>query len=123
MSRPLSWAAVAKRCAAKPGAVLDHPWDPEGHVYKVGGKIFAFLGAEGGPRGSFKCDRERIDEWRSRYPDAIGPAPYLTNKPWNNVVFRGVDPDDMAEIIDDSYEQVVLTLAKKHRPKGWDTGR
>ena len=111
--------AVVKRCAAKPGAVEDHPW-PDSLVYKVGGKIFAFLGDTTSPSGSFKCDRDRIDEWRSRCPDNIGPAPYLTNKPWNRVVYKGMDADDVAEIVDDSYEQVVLTLPKKHRPPGWD---
>ena len=112
-------ASVVERCAAKPGAVEDHPWGDD-LVFKVGGKIFAFLGVEDRESGSFKCDRDRIDEWRGRYPDNIGPAPYLSNKPWNRVVYKGLDADDLAEIVDDSYEQVVLTLAKKHRPEGWD---
>jgi len=111
---------VLKRCAAKPGAVIDHPWGPEDSVFKVGGKIFAFVGDEGSTAGTFKCDRDRIPEWRSRYPDHIGPARYLTNKPWNSVTYKGVAGDDMAELIDDSYHEVCLALAKKHRPDGWD---
>ncbi len=120
MSRPLTHAAVIKRCAAKPGAYPDAPWGGEDTVYKVAGKVFAFVGDPERLGGSFKCDRDRIDEWRSRYPEHIGQAPYLGSKPWNRVIYAGVDGQDMAELIDDSYEQVVLTLPKSRRPEGWD---
>jgi predicted DNA-binding protein (MmcQ/YjbR family) len=109
------------RCEAKPGATADHPWGPEGLVYKVGGKIFAFVGvAEEPPAVTCKCHRDRIDEWRSRYPDHIGPARYLTNKPWNRIHLDGVADDDAAELVDDSYAEVVQTLPRSRRPAGWD---
>nr|RDS95175.1 hypothetical protein DWF04_13545 [Cereibacter sphaeroides f. sp. denitrificans] len=38
-------STVSRLCAALPGALLDHPWD-EGHdAWKIGGRIFALVGA------------------------------------------------------------------------------
>ncbi|MEI4486296.1 MmcQ/YjbR family DNA-binding protein [Frigidibacter sp. MR17.14] len=34
-------------CAALPGAVLDHPWDAGHDAWKIGGKMFAVIGAKG----------------------------------------------------------------------------
>lgn len=39
---------VGKLCLALPGAVLDHPWGDDHDAYKVGGKMFALVGAMGG---------------------------------------------------------------------------
>lgn len=46
-SWPMDRSTVSRLCAALPGALLDHPWD-EGHdAWKIGGKIFALVGASG----------------------------------------------------------------------------
>src|SRR5690606_28714921 len=55
-SAPSAWASeprmdragVGKVCLAMPGATMDHPFGPGHDAYKVGGKMFALIGAEGG---------------------------------------------------------------------------
>ena len=109
----------------KPGAWLDHPWG-EGHdVVKVGERMFVLAGAtQDEPSFSVKHeDMDSRDVWRARFPDAVGPAPYLTNKPWSRVFpDRGIEEDDVRELVDESYVAVVRRLAKKNRPDGWDEG-
>ena len=39
---------VGKVCLALPGATLDHPFGHDHDTYKVGGKMFAMVGGEGG---------------------------------------------------------------------------
>ncbi len=41
-------AGVGKVCLALPGTTMDHPFGPGHDAYKVGGKMFALIGAEGG---------------------------------------------------------------------------
>ncbi|WP_392354254.1 MmcQ/YjbR family DNA-binding protein [Brevundimonas sp. LF-1] len=39
---------MGEACLALPGATMDHPFGPGHDAYKVGGKMFALIGAEGG---------------------------------------------------------------------------
>jgi predicted DNA-binding protein (MmcQ/YjbR family) len=111
--------AAVEHCLGLPGAYLDNPWGPEDSVAKVGGKIFAFLGSDGPLRIALKNTPERVDEWRARYPDHIGPGPYLAKATWNYVQTSGSgapDDDEIRELIEDSYELIVATLPKSKRP-------
>lgn len=106
---------VHAHCLAKPGAVLDEPW-PEDHVVKVGGKIFAFLGAD---TVGVKCgaDAEQAAEWRARYPGAVRVSPYIGRYGWNVVALDGAVPDqEIVELLDGSYDDVVRRLPKGKRP-------
>ncbi|MGP3696382.1 MmcQ/YjbR family DNA-binding protein [Rhodobacter sp. NSM] len=38
-------ATVSRICADLPGATLDHPWDERHDAWKIGGRIFALVGA------------------------------------------------------------------------------
>lgn len=115
-------AAIQAHCLTKPGAWLDHPWDPRHAVAKVGpgeaGKIFAFLGeaalgVKAGP------SREVADEWLHRYPDDASVMRYLGRSGWNDLAWTGSIPDEeLLEAVDESYRLVVAKLAKKHRPDG-----
>lgn len=102
-------------CLAKPGAVADTPW--EDHlVAKVGGKIFAFLGA--GTLG-VKCgrDADEAEELRLRFPDHATVMPYIGRHGWNRVVVDGTVPEeDLTELVDTSYATVVATLPRRLRP-------
>jgi predicted DNA-binding protein (MmcQ/YjbR family) len=105
-------------CLAKPGAWRDEPWEGD-VVVKVGGKIFAFVGAEPASQVGLKCGatREIADEWLHRYPDDASVMPYIGRSGWNTLRIGGAIPDDeLAEAIDASYETVVSKLPKKDRP-------
>jgi predicted DNA-binding protein (MmcQ/YjbR family) len=112
--------AAIEYCLGLPGAYLDHPWGEEDSVVKVGGKIFAFLGASDGPLHiAVKNTPDRIDEWRARHPEHIGPGPYLKKTLWNRVRTTGrgsPTDDDVRELIVDSYELIVASLPKAKRP-------
>ncbi len=103
-------------CLDKPGAWPDNPWDHEHPVVKVGasGRIFAFVGAD---RVGLKCgsDREGADTWLARYPGQASVMAYLGRSGWNDLSY-GIDPDDLLEAVDDSYDFVVAKLPKRERP-------
>ena len=105
-------------CLAKPGAWQDEPWD-EDVVAKVGTKIFAFLGSDGGSSVGVKCgpNREAADEWLLRYPDDASVMAYIGRSGWNTLKIDGAIPDDeLLEAVDASYDAVVAKLPKKDRP-------
>jgi predicted DNA-binding protein (MmcQ/YjbR family) len=111
---------VIALCLAKPGAYLDAPWGEESSVVKVGGKIFCFLGeSDGLPVISVKNTREGVTEWRDRFPEHVGIPRYLKKDLWNRVDLASPgapDPDDVQELIDDSYRLIVESLPKAKRP-------
>jgi predicted DNA-binding protein (MmcQ/YjbR family) len=107
--------AVVAYCLAKPGAVPDEPWEDD-LVAKVGGKIFAFLGGDG---VGVKCGRnaDEAAEWRQRYPEAVSVMAYIGRYGWNSVRLDGTVPEDeIQELIDASYDDVVSRLPKSKRP-------
>lgn len=107
---------ITRYCLAKPGAVPDEPWEGD-PVAKVGGKIFAFLGGEG---FGVKCGAtaEEAEEWRLRYPGTISVMPYIGRYGWNTVRLDGAVPEEeIIELIDASYDDVVARLPRSKRPQ------
>ena len=105
-------------CLVQPGAWRDEPWEGD-VVVKVGPKIFAFLGSvDPATSIGLKCgDREAADLWLERYPGKVGVMPYLGRYGWNSFVLDGSIPDDeVAELIEHSYRQVVAKLPRSQRP-------
>jgi predicted DNA-binding protein (MmcQ/YjbR family) len=108
---------LRRYAAAKPGAVEDHPWEDD-LVYKVGGKIFVFFGADdrSPPSMMVSCGPDAA-EWRDRYPADITVGAYIGRYGWNSVRFDGdVATDDLHELLDLSYDRVVNALPKSKRP-------
>jgi predicted DNA-binding protein (MmcQ/YjbR family) len=104
-----------------PEAWLDHPWGDDHNVCKVGARMFATAGAaQDRPCVSLRNLPDDVRAWRERYPDLIGPAPYLQTKPWNLVYLDGgITDDELDQLVEESYDSVVAVLARKHRPAGW----
>ncbi|MFC7621633.1 MmcQ/YjbR family DNA-binding protein [Microlunatus sp. GCM10028923] len=107
---------VLELCLSLPGAVEDYPFGDDFAVIKVGGKIFALLplGAEPGAV-SLKCDPALALELRDRHP-AIVPGYHLNKRHWNTVVLDGSVPgDELAELVEHSYDLVVAGLTRAVR--------
>ena len=112
-------ADLLSYCLAKPGAWQDEPWDGD-VVAKVGprdkGKIFAFLG--GGTSVGLKCGtRDEADELIARYPDDVTVSAYIGRHGWNSIRLGGSVPaDEVYELVDASYEEIVAKLPRAQRP-------
>jgi len=105
-------AGVQAVCMALPGVTLDHPWNPDHDAYKVGGKMFAVIGAAGGL--SFKVSDIAFavltEGGRAR------PAPYMARARWVNLE----DPsdwsdDELAEHLRIAHGLIVAKLTRKLR--------
>jgi predicted DNA-binding protein (MmcQ/YjbR family) len=105
-------------CADQPWAVEDYPFGDDVAVFKVEGKIFALVALYGEPgMVSLKCDPDRALELRAMY-DVVRPGYHLNKRHWNSVDLDGtVDPDDLCEMIEHSYELVVMGLPKAKRAR------
>ena len=108
-------------CLAKPGAWQDEPW--EGHVVaKVGDKMFAMFGVVGerpGPAVGIKVgrSREEAEELVARYPGDVAAMAYIGRYGWNTVPIGGaVADDELRELVDASYDDVVARLPRAKRP-------
>jgi predicted DNA-binding protein (MmcQ/YjbR family) len=102
---------------SKPGAWPDSPWG-EGHdLAKVGSRIFLFPGrVEGGSTITVKNTEAAVAELEQRYPELAGPAPYLNKRLWVRVRIDELPDEEVRELIDDSYDQVVAKLPRAQRP-------
>jgi predicted DNA-binding protein (MmcQ/YjbR family) len=121
----MTWEELVVHGLGKPGAWADEPWEGD-QVVKVGKKIFLFCGSpDSDPHTlTVRCPPGEVEAWRQRYPESIGPAPYLGARAWNRVVLDGSVPeDDLLTLVDDSYDSVVAGLPKRDRPAGWAPGQ
>ena len=105
-------AGIGRVCLALPGATLDHPFGDDHNVYKVGGKMFVMVGADGGV--SFKVSdiayAVLTEEGRAR------PAPYLARAKWVNLPDPAAWPDDeLADHFAIAHAIIAAKLTKKQR--------
>ena len=83
-------AGVGQVCLALPGATLDHPFGDDHDAYKVGGKMFVMVGAEGGV--SFKVSDIAYEVLTEA--GRAAPAPYLARAKWVNLPDAAAWPGD-----------------------------
>lgn len=105
-------AGVGRVCLALPGATLDHPFGDDHDAYRIGGKMFAMVGALGGV--SFKVSdiayAVLTETGRAR------PAPYLARAGWVNLPDPADWPDDdLAHHLATAHALVAGKLTKKAR--------
>jgi predicted DNA-binding protein (MmcQ/YjbR family) len=100
----------------RPGAVEDYPFGDDVAVFKVGGRVFALCALSGRPGSvSLKCDPTLAEALRDRYP-AVTPGYHLNKRHWNTIELDGSVPDDeLAELVDHSWELVVAKLPRRDR--------
>jgi predicted DNA-binding protein (MmcQ/YjbR family) len=107
---------VLDYCTRQQSAVEDYPFGDEVAVFKVAGKMFALVFLDG-PTGfvNLKCDPGLAVELRERHA-AVRPGYHANKRHWNTVdLDAALDPDDLREMIDHSYELVVAGLPKSQR--------
>ena len=102
---------VANVCTALPGAEVSDPWGGGHDAWKVGGKMFACIGAMT-PGVSVKCrDIETAEMLKS--VGAAAHAPYF-HKSWV-LVPEGAKDDELRGRIEQSYDIVRAKLPVKVR--------
>ncbi len=99
---------------SKAYCTLDMPWGEDTFVYKVGGKLFAILGAEHDPiRLNLKNTPEKVAELKETYED-IKEGYHMNKKYWISVyVTNSLNEKLIQELIDDSYNLVFQALPQK----------
>ena len=102
-------------CLGKPGAWEDFPFGDDAAVYKVCSKMFALIPTTGSVSISLKCTPNWALLLRDAYP-AVTPAYHFNKQHWNGVEMNGSIPEDeIAEMIDHSYDLVFKSLTRKER--------
>ena len=105
-------AAIRKHCLAFPGATETIQWGDD-RVFKVGGKMFAVIGAERGADAmSFKCSDESF-RLLAELP-GLSPAPYLARAQWIKLApLAALPADELKAYLRRAYEIVRRGLPKK----------
>jgi predicted DNA-binding protein (MmcQ/YjbR family) len=109
----MSRSFVNAHCARLPGAEHSDPWGGGHDAWKVGGKLFAVVGAMEDHGVSVKCaDRETaellIEVGRAEQ------APYF-HRSWVRIPWGRVGEDELAERLDASYALIRAGLPKRVR--------
>lgn len=94
-----------------PGSTEERPFTPEIPVFKVMGKMFAYLSPdESPPRLTLKLEPFHGQLLRATY-DAVRPGYHMNKEHWNTVDLDGSVPEEeLLTWIDESYELVVAGL-------------
>lgn len=105
-------AGIGKVCLALPGVTLDHPFGDHHDAYRIGGKMFVMVDAEGGV--SFKVSdiayEVLTETGRAR------PAPYLARARWVNLPDpEAWNDDELAGHFAIAHRIVAAKLTKKAR--------
>ncbi len=103
-------AAVNEMAGQYPGADWSEPFGPGHDVWKVGGKIFAAMGAQG-LGVTVKC--ADVETARMLIEAGVGvKAPYF-HRSWILLPFEGLDAGELRHRLDVSYDLIRGSLSKK----------
>ncbi|MDT0605805.1 MmcQ/YjbR family DNA-binding protein [Croceitalea rosinachiae] len=101
-------------CILKKGVTEEFPFDEHTLVFKVMGKMFALVALERLPsQANLKCDPERAIALREMHDGNIIPGYHMSKVHWNTLYLEILSPDLIKELIDHSYDLVVLKLPKR----------
>ena len=109
--------ALWNRCSAKPGAVEDHPWGET--VFKVGGKVFAFLGTPDHGGVGVKVAPDQIEGLLAL--PYVERSPYIGRFGWLAISITDNDALELAqELVNASYE--IIASKSKGQTKASKSG-
>lgn len=103
---------VRDTCISLPMVTEGFPFDKSTLVWKVAGKMFCLCDINNFVSVNLKCDPERAEELRERYPQIV-PGWHMNKTMWNTVYFDGLPESLIVELILHSYDEVVRKLPKK----------
>ena len=115
---PEDWCR--ETCLELPDATVDEPFGPGAHAFRVRGKIFALLTrAESGsehPIVNLKAEPREVPLLVEAHAHVL-PGWHMSKKHWISVVLApDVDRELLAELVEDSYDNVVAGLPRTQRP-------
>jgi predicted DNA-binding protein (MmcQ/YjbR family) len=104
-------------CISVKGASESFPFDESTLVFKIMGKMFAYIGLEPKDNEHFvvmKCAPEKSVELREKYVGVTKGYYAGNNLMWNSVYIQKDVPDKLIkELIEHSVEEVIIKLPKK----------
>ena len=104
-------------CLSLKGVSEEFPFDKNTLVFKVGGKMFCLTNLEGDLSINLKNEPEKNIELREEF-QAIKPGYHMSKKHWNTVEIDGsLSEDFIKNLIDESYDMVVLKLKRDEKQK------
>jgi len=112
--------AVMVRLRDKPGATAAPVSAPLGRrptamVYKVMGKMFAIVGLSKVEHVILKCDPHVVEVLKLTYA-GVGHRSHLDRRYWISVELDAdVPADEIARLVDQSYDLVCETMTRKQR--------
>ena len=111
--------AIREYCLKKKGRITEgFPFGEGVLVFKVNAKVFLLLLLDTHPLTmNLKCDPGLAIELRERY-ESVRPGYHMNKTHWNTIVLDGTIPQqEIKQMIDHSYEQIVLGMKKSERQK------
>lgn len=104
---------IRQYCLSKPLATEDSAFGPECVLFRVYGKIFAYLDLDRPDGVVLKCHPQKAIELREAYLGIRG-AWHWNKKYWNEVLFETDVPDKLFfALIDHSLDEVLKKLTLK----------
>jgi len=110
--------ALIKYCNGHPAVTEEYPFGEGVAVFKVVGKMFALVPVQGDVTMTLKCDPEELAVWLRQKYAAVEPGYHTNKKHWNTITVDGsIADDELREMIEHSYDQVVAGLPRAKRPR------
>lgn len=107
---------VREYCLGVKGSIECFPFDETTLVFKVMGKMFAYMGLEQRENGfmlNLKCDPTKAIELREKY-ECIIPGYHSNKKYWNSIyIEKGIPDYVLKDLINHSVDEVIKKLPKK----------
>jgi len=108
---------IKKYCLQKHKSYETYPFGDIPICYKLNGKIFAQIYPEQGDyKITLKCSRDAGDFYRQVYPEIVVRGyhcPPVQQPYWNTIYLDKISDDELLNMIDHAYDQVLHSFSKK----------
>ncbi len=115
------WMEIHDYCMAKPCAYESRPFGELPICYRVAGKIFAQLFVkEDWFKITLKTNPEVAGFYRKLFPDVVvrgWHCPPVQQPYWNTISLNRFEKEQLWEMIDEAYEEIIAKLTKKERAR------